>query len=45
MHRFDDLVAGPSHAPPVAAKVDFEDIHRHLETVLQDAPEGMWSRI
>jgi hypothetical protein len=25
--------------------VDFDDIHRHLETVLQDVPEGMWTRI
>jgi hypothetical protein len=29
----------------VAAGVYFEDIHRCLEAVLQDVPEGMWSRI
>jgi hypothetical protein len=33
-HWFDDPGAGPSHAPPVAAGVDFEDICHHLETVL-----------
>jgi hypothetical protein len=44
-HRFDDPGAGPSHAPPAAAGVDFEDIRRRLETVLQDVPEGIWSRI
>jgi hypothetical protein len=44
-HRFDDPGAGPSHAPPAAAGVDFEDIRRRLETVLQDVPEGLWSRI
>jgi hypothetical protein len=43
--RFDDHGAGPSHAPLVAAGVDFDDVRRHLETVLQDVPEGMWSRI
>jgi hypothetical protein len=25
--------------------VDFEDIHHRLEAVLQDVPEGIWSRI
>jgi hypothetical protein len=44
-HRFDDPGVGPSHAPPAATGVDFEDIRRRLETVLQDMPEGMWSRI
>jgi hypothetical protein len=44
-HRFDDPGAGPSHAPPAAAGVDFEDIRRRLEAVLQDVPEGIWSRI
>jgi hypothetical protein len=29
----------------MAAGVDFEDICRHLEMVLQDVPEGMWSCI
>jgi hypothetical protein len=43
--RFDDPGAGPSHAPPAAAVVDFDDIRRRLETVLQDVPEGMWMRI
>jgi hypothetical protein len=43
--RFDDPGAGPSHAPPAAAGVDFDDIRRRLETVLQDVPEGMWTRI
>jgi hypothetical protein len=42
---FDDPGAGPSHAPPAAAGVDFDDIRRRLETVLQDVPEGMWIRI
>jgi hypothetical protein len=32
--RFDDPGVGPSHAPPTAAGVDFDDIRRHLETVL-----------
>jgi hypothetical protein len=36
---------GPSHAPPVVAGVDFDDIRHRLETVLQDVPEGMWTRI
>jgi hypothetical protein len=44
-HRFDDPGVGPSHAPPVAVGVEFEDICRLLETVLQDMPESMWSRI
>jgi hypothetical protein len=43
--RFDDPGAGPSHAPLAAARVDFDDIRRRLETVLQDVPEGMWSHI
>jgi hypothetical protein len=43
--RFDDPSAGPSHAPPAAVGVDFDDIRRHLEMVLQDVPEGMWMRI
>jgi hypothetical protein len=43
--RFDDPGAGPSHAPPVAAGVDYDDIHRRLEMVLQDVPEGMWTCI
>jgi hypothetical protein len=43
--RFDDPGAGPSHAPPTATGVDFEDICRRLEVVLQDVLEGMWSRI
>jgi hypothetical protein len=29
----------------VDVEVDFEDIHHYLEAVLQDVPEGMWSRI
>jgi hypothetical protein len=44
-HRFDDPGAGPSHAPPVAAGVDFDDIRRRLEMVLQDVLEGMWTCI
>jgi hypothetical protein len=32
--RFDDPGAGPSHAPPTDAVVDFEDICRCLEAVL-----------
>jgi hypothetical protein len=43
--RFDDPGARPSHAPPANAGVDFEEIHRLLEAVLQDMPKGMWSRI
>jgi hypothetical protein len=43
--RFDDPSAGPSHAPLAAAGVDFEDIRRHLEVVLRDVPEGIWSHI
>jgi hypothetical protein len=43
--RFDDPGAGPSHAPPAAVGVDFDDIRRRLEMVLQDVPEGMWMRI
>jgi hypothetical protein len=42
--RFDPI-AGPSHAPPVVAEVDFDDIRCRLETVLKDVPEGMWTRI
>jgi hypothetical protein len=37
---FDDPSAEPSHAPPVVAGVDFDDIRHRLETVLQDVPEG-----
>jgi hypothetical protein len=37
-HQFDDPGAGPSHAPLAAARVDFDDIHRRMETVLQDVP-------
>jgi hypothetical protein len=44
-HRFDDPGAGPSHAPPAVARVEFDDIRYHLETVLQDVPERMWTRI
>jgi hypothetical protein len=44
-HRFDDPVVRPLHAPPVGARVDFEDIFRHLEVVLQGVPEGMRSCI
>jgi hypothetical protein len=43
--RFDDPGAGPSHAPPTVAGVDFDDIRRRLETMLQDVLEGMWIRI
>jgi predicted RNA methylase len=43
--RFDSPGTGPSHAPSAAARADFEDIRRHLETVLQEVPEGIWSRI
>jgi hypothetical protein len=43
--RYDDPGAGPSHAPPAVAGVDYDDIRRRLETVLQDVPEGMWTRI
>jgi hypothetical protein len=43
--RFDDPGVGPSHTPLAAAEVDFDDIHRRLEMVLQDVPEGMWIRI
>jgi hypothetical protein len=32
--RFEDPGAGPSHAPPATVGVDFDDICRHLETVL-----------
>jgi hypothetical protein len=44
-HRFDDPGVGPSHALPVVAGADFEDIRRCLEMVLQEVPEGIWSRI
>jgi hypothetical protein len=44
-HQFDDPGVGPSHAPPVDAGVDFEDIRHHLEVVLQGMPKGMWSYI
>jgi hypothetical protein len=44
-HQFDDPGAGPSHAPPVVAGANFENISRHLEMVLQEVPEGIWSRI
>jgi hypothetical protein len=43
--QFDEPGVRPSHTPPATAGVDFEDIHRRLEAVLQDVPEGMWSRI
>jgi len=43
--RLDNPSVGPSHAPPVDAEADFEDIRRHLEAVLQGVLEGMWSRI
>ena len=33
--RFDDPSTGPLHAPPADARVDFEDICRRLEAVLQ----------
>jgi hypothetical protein len=33
-HHFDDPSAVPSHAPPIEARGDFEDICRHLEAVL-----------
>jgi hypothetical protein len=42
---FDDLGAGPPHAPPADVGADFEDIHRHLEVFLQGMPKGLWSRI
>jgi hypothetical protein len=32
--RFDDPGARPSHAPPMDAGGDFEDIRRRLEAVL-----------
>jgi hypothetical protein len=41
-NRFDDPGAGPSHAPSVAAGVDFDDIRHRLEMMLQDMPKGMW---
>jgi hypothetical protein len=41
-HHFDDPGTGPSHAPPAEAGGDFEDIHHHLEAVLQGVPKGMW---
>jgi hypothetical protein len=41
-HRFDDPGAGPSHAPPVAAEGDLDDIRHRFETVFRDVPEGMW---
>jgi hypothetical protein len=44
-HRFNDPGAGPSHAPPATAGVDYDDIRYCLETVLQDMLEGMWTRI
>jgi hypothetical protein len=44
-HRFDDPGARPLHAPPAEAGGDSEDIHHHLEAVLQGVLEGMWSRI
>jgi hypothetical protein len=40
--RFDDLGAGPSHAPLASVGVDFENICCHLEAVLQYVPDGMW---
>jgi hypothetical protein len=43
--RFDDPGAGPSHAPLAVAGADYEDIRRRLETILQEVPEGIWSRI
>jgi hypothetical protein len=43
--HFDDPGVGPSHAPPVEAGGDFEDIRCRLEAVLQGVLEGMWSHI
>jgi hypothetical protein len=43
--RFDDPGVGTSHAPPVAAGADYEDILYRLEMILQEVPEGIWSRI
>jgi hypothetical protein len=42
---YDDPGAGPSHTPSAVAGVNFDDIRHHLETVLQDVPEGMWTCI
>jgi hypothetical protein len=39
---FDDPGVEPSHAPLASVGVDFEDILRHLEAVLQGVPKGMW---
>jgi hypothetical protein len=44
-HRFDYPGDGPSHTPLATVGVDFEDIRCRLEAVLQDVPEGIWSRI
>ena len=44
-HRFDEPSAGALHAPLAEADRDFENIHHHLEAVLQGVPEGMWSCI
>jgi hypothetical protein len=43
--RFDDPGAGPSHAPPVTVRADYEDIRHCLEMILQEVPEGIWSHI
>ena len=42
--RYDDPGAGPSHAPPAAARAD-EDVVRRFETVLWGVPEHLWSHI
>jgi hypothetical protein len=42
--RGDDPGAGPSHAPPAAAGVDEDIVHR-FQTVLRDVPEHLWSHI
>jgi hypothetical protein len=42
--RWDDPGAGPSHAPPAAAGVDEDIVHR-FQTVLRDVPEHLWSHI
>jgi hypothetical protein len=44
-HQFDDPGVGPSHAPLAAAGADYEDIRHRLETILQEVPKGLWSRI
>jgi hypothetical protein len=42
--RLDDPGAGPSHAPPTAAGVDEDIVHR-FQTVLRDVLEHLWSHI